>query len=476
MKKSILHKLLLLIFLLNIVPILAGTTIRDRHWQSMNQSVLIYEFAINKEIGPAVWRITQQSFKEAIQLKASLIIIHLNTYGGALDAADSIRTKILNCPIPVYVYIDNNAASAGALISIAADRIYMRSGASIGAATVVNQTGEPMPDKYQSFMRSMMRSTAEYHGKDTIIHGMDTTFKWKRDPLIAEAMVDPRTVIPNVNDSGKVLSFTTEEAIKHGYCEGKANSVSEVIKLAGIKNYEIKEYKLTTLEKLIGFLINPILQGILIMIIVAGVYFEMQSPGIAFPILAAITAAFLYFAPLYLQGIAQHWEMILFVVGLILIGIEIFVIPGFGITGISGIALVIIGLTLSMIDKKVFDLESGKAIGIIFRSLFVVMFSMTISLVLSIYFSSKIIASSRFAGMALKFEQSKDEGYVSVDDRSNLVGAEGIAATVLRLSGKVEINGDTYDAISEIGYINQGEKIKVNKYESGQLYVVRLIN
>ena len=156
--------------------------------------------------------------------------------------------------------------------------------------------------------------------------------------------------------------------------------------------------------------------------------------------------------------------------------IRIFVIPGFGITGISGIALVIIGLTLSMIDKKVFDLESGKAIGIIFRSLFVVMFSMTISLVLSIYFSSKIIASSRFAGMALKFEQNKDEGYVSVDDRSNLVGAEGIAATVLRLSGKVEINGDTYDAISEIGYINQGEKIKVNKYESGQLYVSRLIN
>ena len=133
---------------------------------------------------------------------ADAVLIHMNTYGGQVDAADSMRTAILYNPIPVYVFIDNNAASAGALISIACKKIYMRKGANIGAATVVNPTGEAMPDKYQSYMRSMMRSTAEAHGQDTIVQKNDTLYKWKRDPLIAEAMVDERVAIPNLIDTG----------------------------------------------------------------------------------------------------------------------------------------------------------------------------------------------------------------------------------------------------------------------------------
>ena len=143
---------------------------------------LVYKFNIKENIAPAIWRQTKQAFAEADSLKADLFLIHMNTYGGTVVDADSIRTRILNSSIPVVVFVDNNAASAGALISIACDRIYMRSGASIGAATVVNQTGQKLPDKYQSYMRSTMRSTAEAHGKDTIIAGQDTTYKWKRDP------------------------------------------------------------------------------------------------------------------------------------------------------------------------------------------------------------------------------------------------------------------------------------------------------
>ena len=124
-------------------------------------------------------------------MRAQYILIHMNTYGGMVNIADSIRTKILNSSIPVMVFIDNQAISAGSLISIACDSIYIRPGGSIGAATVVNQTGEAVPDKYQSFMRSTMRATAEAHGKDTIIEGNDTIIRWHRDPKIAEAMVDP---------------------------------------------------------------------------------------------------------------------------------------------------------------------------------------------------------------------------------------------------------------------------------------------
>jgi membrane-bound serine protease (ClpP class) len=159
---------------------------------------LVYKLNIKKEITRATWRQTNQAFQYADSLNADVFLIHMNTYGGTVVDADSIRTRILQSEIPVYVFIDNNAASAGALISIACDSIYMRPGGSIGAATVVNQTGQAMPDKYQSYMRSTMRATAEAHGKDTVIIANDTIYNWRRDPKIAEAMVDQRVFIEGV--------------------------------------------------------------------------------------------------------------------------------------------------------------------------------------------------------------------------------------------------------------------------------------
>src|SRR6056297_39868 len=179
-----------------------------------NDKKLVYKLNIKREIGPAIWRQTQQAFEAADSLGADVFLIHMNTYGGTVLDADSIRTKILQSPLPVYVFIDNNAASAGALISIACDSIYMRPGGSIGAATVVNQTGQAMPDKYQSYMRSTMRATAESKGMITLIDGNDTIQKWRRDPQIAEAMVDPSVYIPGVIDTGKVLTLTPAEAIE----------------------------------------------------------------------------------------------------------------------------------------------------------------------------------------------------------------------------------------------------------------------
>ncbi|MFP4470265.1 MAG: NfeD family protein, partial [Bacteroidales bacterium] len=217
----------------------------------------VYTFDIKEQIAPPVWHLTKKSLQKARDTAADLVLIHMNTYGGLMESADSIRTAILQSEIPVWVFIDNNAASAGALISIACVSIYMRPGANIGAATVVNQTGEALPDKYQSYMRSMLRSTAEARG---------------RDPQIAEGMVDPRISIPGVTDSGKVITFTTSEAIKHGFCEGSAKNLQEVLNLAGIQNYEMIRHQLSTTDRIIRFLINPVVSGILIMIIIGGIY------------------------------------------------------------------------------------------------------------------------------------------------------------------------------------------------------------
>ncbi|WP_459190467.1 nodulation protein NfeD [Parabacteroides sp. APC149_11_2_Y6] len=429
---------------------------------------LVYKINIQKEIDNTTRIYLRNGLSEADSLKADAILIHLNTYGGQVDAADSMRTAILYNPIPVYIFIDNNAASAGALISIAGKKIYMRKGANIGAATVVNQTGSAMPDKYQSYMRSMMRSTAEAHGKDTIIQGRDTIYKWIRDPKIAEAMVDERIVIPNLVDTGKVLTLTAEEALKWGYCDGIAETPDEVItQYIGYKDYQMKTYQPSWYDDMKGFLMSPVLQSLLIIIIIGGIYFEMQTPGLGFPSAAALVAAILYFAPLYLDGLAANWEILIFIIGVLLIAAEIFIIPGFGVAGISGIVLVVGGLTMSLLDNKDFDFEqvSGKDLG---EAVFIVLIGLVLGFVLVIWLSNKIGHRGIFRKVAL----NKDlEDAISSPDLSSLIGKEGIAATVLRLSGKVIIDGEFYDAVSESGFIEKGEKIKVIRFENAQVYV-----
>ncbi|PKQ64893.1 serine protease [Labilibaculum filiforme] len=434
----------------------------------------VYKFDIKREIGPAAWRQTKDALQEANEWNADIVLIHMNTYGGMVIHADSIRTAILNSKIPVYVFIDNNAASAGALISIACDSIYMRTGANIGAATVVNQTGEAMPDKYQSYMRSTMRATAESHGKDTLIQKGDTTYKWRRDPLIAEAMVDPRTYIEHVIDTGKVLTFTPDEAIKNGYCEGIANSVEEVLAKAGIKEYTIKKYEPTAIEQMVDFMINPVLQGILIMIIIGGIYFELQTPGIGFPILASAIAAVLYFSPLYLEGMAENWEILLFGIGVILLAVEIFVVPGFGIPGISGIILIITGLALSLVDNVAFDFEP-RHIRALLGAIMLVVFSMFTSILASIYASKKLFATNSFLGhLALGAIEKSEDGYVGVDMKAkSLIGKTGTVLSVLRPSGKVFIENQIYDAKSEDGFIDKDTLVEVIRFETGQVYVVK---
>jgi membrane-bound serine protease (ClpP class) len=435
---------------------------------------LVYVFEIRDEIGKPSWRLMREAFKEAAELKADYILLHLNTYGGLVNIADSMRTRILNCPIPVMAFVDNQAISAGALISIACDSIYMRSGGSIGAATVVDQTGGALPDKYQSFMRSTMRSTAEAHGKDTIVNGNDTIIKWRRDPVIAEAMVDPRIVAKGIDDSSKVLTFTVEEAIANGYCEGMANSVTEVLAKAGLKDCELVEYKPSGVDKLIGFLLSTIVQGILIMIMIGGIYFEMQAPGIGFPLIAALGAALLYFAPLYLEGLAEHWEILLFIIGIGLVIVELFFIPGFGVAGISGIILVIAGLTLSLVDNVSFRFEGVAALSQLARAFFTVVVSMFFSFVIMLLGTRKFAFSKRVSGLALGAVQDHRQGYISIDARQKeMIGKTGTAFTILRPSGRVEIDGEIYDARADISYIEKGEKIRVIRDEAGQLYVVK---
>ncbi|MFW5725324.1 MAG: NfeD family protein, partial [Bacteroidota bacterium] len=345
--------------------------------ENPGKEFLVYKFDIKEQIAAPSLRRTQRAFEDADSLGADVILIHMNTYGGQVDVADSIRTRIMQSRIPVMVFIDNNAASAGALISIATDRIYMRPGANIGAATVVDQTGEVVADKFQSYMRSMMRSTAE--AKD-------------RDPDIAQAMVDPSVEIEGVIEEGKVLTFTASEALRWGFSEGTAENIEEVMSQAGMEDYTLVEQELTTMDKIINFLIHPVVSGLLIMMILGGIYFELQTPGVGFPILLAVFAAMLYFAPLYLEGLASYWEVILFLLGLVLLAVEIFAIPGFGVAGILGITFMVSGLALAMVGNQGPDF-TGVPLSDVGQAFLIVIIAFFLSLTTSFYLGAKLITS-----------------------------------------------------------------------------------
>ncbi len=429
------------------------------------QQPKVYYYKIDDNISKPALRLTEKAVKEAEAGKFDYLMLELNTFGGELDAADKIRTLLLNTTVPTLVFINNNAASAGALISIACDSIYMMPGASIGAASVVNESGEIMPDKYQSYMRSLMRTTAEHNG---------------RNPNIAQAMVDPDVVVPGVSEKGKVLTFTSEEAAKNGFCESVVNNREEALSYVSETPAEITEQELSVIDKIINFLVNPVVSGILIMCIVGGLYFELQAPGIGLPSVIAITAALLFFAPHYLEGLAAHWEILIFLAGLVLLMLEFFVVPGFGVTGISGIVLILASLVLTLVFNVGFKFNFNpefNASAYVSKMTILVLVSSLAGFFLALWLGKKLIlAETRFGSLALRTELESDKGFTSQDMRNEqYVGKEGVAQTILRPSGKINIDGEVLDATVEHGYVEAGEAVTVTKFENAQLFVRKKI-
>lgn len=434
----------------------------------------VYTFPINGDIMPAQQRLVSKCLTEAREQHADLVVIRMNTYGGLVNVADSIRTMILNYPTPVWVYIDNQAASAGALIALAADRIYIHPGGSIGAASVVDQNGQPMPDKFQSFMRATMRATAESHGQviERIENG-DTIRRWWRDPQTAEAMVG-RTVADSTTVN--VLTFTSSEAVKNHFSEGTASSLEKALAQGGVETYTLTEYRPTTLDRLLAWLMNPVVQGIFVMMIVGGIYFELQSPGIGFALVVAILGAVLYFAPLYLEGVAQNWELILFIIGLVLLAVEIFVLPGFGIAGVAGIVAVILGLSFAAIDNDLLrHLPTGEiTVGWILQPILIVIIAATAALIGGLLLSKRFLTGTTplQRKVVLTAEMAPEQGYVSHPQvASELIGKTAEVAAVLRPSGRVIIDGIYYDAIAEEGqFIPRGKQVIITRFEGGVVY------
>jgi len=418
---------------------------------TFSQNKKVYYAEIDDEIDLGMAPYVSRIVKEANEQNMDAIIFKINTFGGRVDAATQIKDAILSSDILTIAFINNRAISAGALIALSCNKIVMVPGSSIGAATVVGQTGEKLSEKYQSYMRSEMRSTAERNGRRTDI---------------AQGMVDERIVVEGLDDSTTLITLTTEEALKYGIADTSVNDLDDVLAAFNMKGAQIISVHSNWAEDVVKFLNNPIVSTILIMIGFFGLMAEVKTPGWGVPGTAGLIALALFFGSSYILELASIVEILLFIAGIILIAVEIFVIPGFGVAGISGIILIIASLFLALTGGlEFFDYD---IIGMAIMQLAIALTGAFISILLLAKFLPK---STFFNRLVLAEEETADKGFVSYPSEKELIGVEGVALTDLRPAGSVEINGQRIDVIADWDYIERGKRVKVIRVEGIKVVV-----
>lgn len=416
------------------------------------QNLLVYRADIEGDIDLGLVPFVKRVVNEAAKANAAAIIFRINTFGGRVDAATQIKDAILNSKVRTIAFIDKRAISAGALIALSCEKIVMVPGASIGATTVVDQTGEKQSEKYQSYMRSEMRATAEKNGRRTDI---------------AQGMVDETIVVQDLNDDDKkLITLTSEEAVKFKMADTVLTNISDVKKYFDLEN--AKEIYLTSnwAEDFVRFLNNPIISSMLILIGMLGIFTEIKMGVWGFPGTIAVIALALFFGSGYILELASVIEIVIFIIGVILLLLEIFVIPGFGIFGILGILFMIGGLFLGLVSD--FGMSDYSILSIAITQLAAV-FVLT---AIFIFILSKLLPKSAIWNrLILQDNIAIKSGYATRPSFEHLVGAEGIAITTLRPAGSAMIDGIRVDVVTEGDYIDHDSKIIVKAVEGSKVVV-----
>lgn len=416
------------------------------------QNSLVYRADIEGDIDLGLVPFVKRVVDEAAKANAVAIIFRINTFGGRVDAATQIKDAILNSKVRTIAFIDKRAISAGALIALSCEKIVMVPGASIGATTVVDQTGEKQSEKYQSYMRSEMRATAEKNGRRTDI---------------AQGMVDETVVVQDLNDDDKkLITLTSEEAVKFKMADTVLTNVSDVKKYFDLEN--ALEVYLTSnwAEDFVRFLNNPIISSMLILIGMLGIFTEIKMGVWGFPGTIAVIALALFFGSGYILELASVIEIVIFIIGVILLLLEIFVIPGFGILGILGILFMIAGLFFGLVSD--FGMSDYSILSIAITQLAAVF---VLSAIFIFILSKLLPKSAIWNRLILQDNIAIKSGYATRPSFEHLVGAEGIAITTLRPAGSAMIDGIRIDVVTEGDYINHDSKIIVKAVEGSKVVV-----
>jgi membrane-bound serine protease (ClpP class) len=411
------------------------------------------EGMIDLGLAPFVERV----LREAANAGAAAVVLEINTFGGRVDAAVLIRDALLNAKIPSVAFINKRAISAGALIALATEQIAIGQGGTIGAATPVQvgQPGapaQPVEEKTVSYVRKEFRATAEAR---------------KRPPVIAEAMVDADVEIPGLVQKGKLLTLTTEEALKHKIVDFRADTIEDVLKQLGSSGAEVRRVSPNWAENLVRFLTHPVLSSLLITIGMLGIIIEIRTPGFGVPGILGIASIALFFWGHWLVQLAGWEEMLLVGSGLILLAVEILVTPGFGLAGVLGVAALLSGLSLSLVG-------GGATWDFILKAVSRVIFSLLLAVVGSLVLLRFLPRLPFGKRLILHTGLGAREGYASPPETDRQwLGKGGVAISPLRPSGIADIDGERVDVISDGEFIEPGAEIVVTRVDGNRIVVRR---
>lgn len=410
------------------------------------QNETVYRIPLDDVVEKALYTFLAQSIEEAEEANAEAIIIEMNTPGGLVDEAENIAKLMADTEdIPIYLYINNRALSAGAFLALYAEEIYMSPNATMGAAAVIDQTGNAADEKARSAWAASMRNAAEYSG---------------RNPVYALGMVDESLEIPELGvDAGELLTLSASEALEVGYAEGIVNSLDEVLDAVGLADAEVVSVEESFLVKLARFVTNPIIVPILLSIGSLGLVLELYSPGFGLPGIAGLSALMLFFYGHMIAGLAGYEAMLLFALGVILLIAEIF-LP-FGISGVLGGIAIIGSLYLAGADMTQISISILIALGVAIIGMVIIMK----------FFGRRL---KLFNKIILSDSTSTERGYVSSIERRELVGSTADTLTPLRPSGTIVIGDERLDAVSEGNFIDRNKKVIIRKVEGSRIVVREL--
>ena len=420
---------------------------------------VVYHVKVHTESGmidPGIAAFVERVVDEVDRDESAAILFDIDTFGGRVDAATVIRDAILDADLLTIAFVNKRAISAGALISLACDKIVMTQASTIGATTPVDAGGEKASDKVTSYMRAEMRATAERTG---------------RDPKIAEAMVDERVDIPGLSlEAGRPATLTTEQALNYRIADETAETLYEALKIYDLQDAEIVEVKLTWAEHVLRFLTHPIVTSLLMAVAMFGLIAEVRTPGWGLGGSLALIALTLFFGSNLLVRLAEWWELLLFGIGFGLLLIEVVAVPGFGVVGLAGIAFMGGSILLSQLPSVEIEWFTVEEVSSVVGRMAL---SMIGAVVLSLVFLRALPKFAAFNRLILKSETRASEGYVSASTEKDeeLVDQEGITLTDLRPIGVGLFDGRRINIIAEGEFIEKQRPVKIVEAHGSRIVV-----
>ena len=481
---------------MNIIRQVASSIVKFKY---MNRIIIYFCIAFSISLANTVYHIPiegtidlglppfiERSIAEAEENNAKAIIFEVNTFGGRVDAATQIKDAILDSKVPTVAFINKRAISAGALISLSCEKVFMAGGATIGATTAVDMQGNKASEKVISYMREEMAATAEKRG---------------RDKYIARGMVDEELEFPNkvikefINDGevvdtiktklyylvidgdsvtvddiegrkqGNLITLTTEQSLKYKIADASIENFEAVLDTLGFSNLVVNKTTENWSENFVRFLTNPVVASLLTTFGFLGILFELQSPGWGIPGSIGLICLILSLSASYIAELATMSDLLVILLGMLFIALEAFVFPGFGVAGVAGIIFILWGLYLLLLpdvpvgEEVLSQASNGLIIGII---------GGLVGLVLLFRAMTK---TKFWRDLTSPDIQKKEDGYVASFGWEKLIGEEALTETDLHPSGWINVGEERVFALSEGNFIDKNEKVVILSVDGNRVVV-----